>query len=105
MIGKTVTVTIDRPLGSTHPKHKDMIYEVNYGYVKGVMAPDNQEQDCYVLGVEVAVKSFTGKVIAIIEREDDCEDKWIVSNRDFTNEEIMSKVHFVEKYFKSTIRR
>ena len=34
MIGATVTVTVDRPLGSYHPEHKDMYYPVNYGYIK-----------------------------------------------------------------------
>lgn len=27
-LGKIVTVTIDRPLGSAHPKHDDMIYPI-----------------------------------------------------------------------------
>lgn len=26
VIGRTVTVTVDRPLGSYHPEHKDMYY-------------------------------------------------------------------------------
>lgn len=44
-IGRTVTVTVDRPLGSYHPEHKDMYYPINYGYVEGIMAPDGEEQD------------------------------------------------------------
>lgn len=32
MIGKIVTVTVDRPLGSCHPEHKDIYYPINYGY-------------------------------------------------------------------------
>lgn len=31
MIGKIVTVTVDRPLDSFHPEYKDMYYPVNYG--------------------------------------------------------------------------
>lgn len=31
-IGKIINVKIDRPLGSTHPKH-GFIYPVNYGYI------------------------------------------------------------------------
>ena len=31
-LGEIVNVKIDRPLGSTHPKHK-FIYPVNYGYI------------------------------------------------------------------------
>ena len=44
LIGSTVTVTVDRPLGSFHPKHKDIYYPINYGYIEGVMAPDGEEQ-------------------------------------------------------------
>jgi len=29
-IGRTVTVMVDRPLGSYHPEHKDMYYPINY---------------------------------------------------------------------------
>ena len=50
MLGKRVKVKIDRPLGSCHPKYKDLYYPVNYGYVEGVIAPDGEEQDAYILG-------------------------------------------------------
>ena len=40
IIGATVTVTVDRPLGSYHPEYKDMYYPINYGYIERVMAPD-----------------------------------------------------------------
>ena len=52
---KRITVTIDRPLGSKHPTH-DFIYEVNYGYIEGIIAPDGEEQDVYVLGIDYPVK-------------------------------------------------
>ena len=45
IIGKSVKGTIDRPLGSAHPRHKEMIYPINYGYVDGVFADDGAEQD------------------------------------------------------------
>lgn len=60
VIGRTVTVTVDRPLGSYHPEHKDMYYPINYGYVEGIMAPDGEEQDAYILGVDEAIEKFTG---------------------------------------------
>ena len=62
VIGRTVTVTVDRPLGSYHPEHKDMYYPINYGYVEGIMAPDGEEQDAYILGVDEAIEKFTGKI-------------------------------------------
>ena len=92
MLGKTVRVVVDRPLGSYHPRHKDIYYTVNYGYIEGIMAPDGEEQDAYILGVNVPVKEFEGKIIAIIHREDDVEEKWVVApkNITFTKEDIKS---------------
>ena len=106
MIGSRVTVKIDRPMGSYHPKHKDIYYPINYGYIEGIMAPDGEEQDAYVLGVDGSVQEFTGIVIAIIHRYDDVEEKWVVASEDmmFTREEIEKLVHFQEQYFKSEIR-
>lgn len=106
MIGKIVTVTVDRPLGSYHPEHKDMYYPANYGYVEGNIAPDGEEQDAYILGVNEPVQEFTGRIIAIIHRFDDVEEKWVVAPEDatFTKDEIMQQVEFQEKYFKSEIR-
>ena len=42
------------------------------------MANDGEEQDAYVIGVDRPIKSFTGKIIAIIHRYDDIEEKWAV---------------------------
>ena len=42
MISPVVTVTVDRPLGSCHPKHPDLYYPVNYGYIPGVMVPETR---------------------------------------------------------------
>ena len=78
MIGKTVTVTVDRPLGSAHPDYPEMIYPLNYGYIEGIMAPDGEEQDAYILGVSQPVERFTGRIIAIVRRADDVEEKWVV---------------------------
>ena len=106
MIGQIVKVIVDRPLGSYHPEHKDLFYSVNYGYIEGIIAPDGEEQDAYILGVNESVSEFTGKIIAIITRLDDVEEKWVVApeNMTFTKDEIIKQVEFQEKYFKSEIR-
>lgn len=105
MIGDIVTVTVDRPLGSYHPEHPDMYYPVNYGYIEGIIAPDGEEQDAYILGVDKPVQSFTGRIIAVIHRLDDAEDKWIVAPEgvSFTKEEIAQQVRFQEQYFQTEI--
>lgn len=106
ILGKTVKVVVDRPLGTYHPKHKNIYYSVNYGYIPDIMAPDGEEQDAYILGVDVPISAFSGKVIAVIHRIDDVEDKWVVSpaNKTFTKDEIIKLTDFQEKYFKSEIR-
>ena len=74
----TISVKIDRPLGSFHPEQREMRYPINYGYVEGVFAPDGEEQDAYVLGVDKPLTAFTGILTAIIHRINDIEDKWVV---------------------------
>ena len=106
MLGKTVTVLVDRPLGTYHPKHKDLYYPINYGYIPGILAPDGEEQDAYILGISEPIQQFTGKVIAIIHRLDDVEDKWVVAPADqpFTQAQILEQVAFQEQYFRSEIQ-
>lgn len=105
MTGKTINVKIDRPMGSSHPKYPDMIYPVNYGYVEGIIAPDGKEQDVYILGVNEPLEEFTGKIIAVIHRFDDVEEKWVAASDgvSFTKEEIAEAVRFQEQYFNTEI--
>lgn len=92
---------------SAHPEHPDIIYGVNYGYIQGVTGGDGEEQDAYVLGVDTPVDYFDGKVIAIIERLDDDETKWVVApeNVNFSDEEIKRLTFFQERFFKIRIER
>ena len=101
MLGKIVQVIVDRPMGSYHPKYKDICYSLNYGYVEGIMAADGEEQDAYVLGVNEPVAVFRGRVIAIIHRHDDVEEKWIVAPEgvSFSRDEIREMVWFQERFF------
>ncbi|MBT6691490.1 inorganic pyrophosphatase [Candidatus Parcubacteria bacterium] len=105
-LGQKVRVKIDRAMGSKHPKF-DMIYPINYGFIEGIMAPDGEELDAYILGVDKPVEQFTGQCIAVIHRTDDEDDKLIVvpEGEDYTDEEIRELTDFQEKYFKSEIIR
>ena len=105
MLGKIVTVTVDRPLGSAHPEWPEMIYPANYGYIAGIMAPDGEEQDAYILGVPEPVQQFTGRITAIVRRADDVEEKWVVCPPDmtFSKQEIAELIRFQEQYFQSEI--
>lgn len=101
IIGKIVEGTVDRPLGSAHPRHSEMIYPINYGYVNNVFAGDGAEQDVYIFGTNKPLKSFRGKVVAVWHRFDDVEDKWIVSlsGENIAEEKILGDISFQEQFF------
>jgi inorganic pyrophosphatase len=100
-LGKQHDVQIDRPLHSTHPRHPDIKYELNYGFVPDTCAADGHEVDVYVMGVDRPIDRFTGHCIAIIHRKNDTEDKLIIAPMgiNFTDAEIMTQTHFQEQYF------
>jgi inorganic pyrophosphatase len=105
-LGREVTIHVDRPMGSRHPEHS-FVYPVNYGYVPGVRAPDGDDLDAYVLGVDEPRSQFTGLCVAVIHRLDDDDDKLIVIPRgtDVTDKEIRAGTHFVERHFRSELLR
>lgn len=107
VLGSEVKGVIDRPLGSRHPRHPDMIYPINYGYVSGVLGGDGAEQDVYVLGEDKPLKTFCGRVIAVYHRLNDNEDKWIVSKdgKSFSDEEILESIDFQERFFDGKLYR
>ncbi|HUR24077.1 MAG TPA: protein-tyrosine phosphatase family protein [Acidimicrobiales bacterium] len=101
-LGRSVEVTIDRPLGSTHPEHPDLVYGVNYGFVAGTVAGDGEPVDAYVLGVDGPVGTVVGTVVAVIERTDDVEDKLVVAvagSGPWPAEAITEAVRFQEQWF------
>ena len=103
-LGKIVNVKIDRPMGSRHPKY-DFIYPINYGYVPNTISGDNEELDCYVLGVFEPIKEYKGRCIAIIHQINDSDDKLIIANKDYSDEAIRALTEFQERYFESEIIR
>lgn len=105
-LGKIVTVKMDRSMGSIHPKH-GFVYPVNYGYVPNTVSGDGEELDAYVLGVFKPLETFEGKVIAIIHRTNDNDDKLVVvpEGKNYNNDEIRALTEFQEQWFKSDIWR
>ncbi len=105
-LGKTVDILMDRPLGCVHEKEKyTLTYPVNYGFIPGVIGGDGEELDVYLLGVDEPIGKYTAKIIGIVHRENDTEDKLVAApgGKFFTKEEIAAKVHFQEKHYRSFI--
>ena len=105
-LNKIVTVNIDRKLGTLHPKHGFM-YMLNYGYIPNTKSPDGEELDAYLLGVFDPVDTFEGKVIAVIKRTNDNDDKLIVvpKDKEYTDDQIKALTEFQERFFESIIIR
>lgn len=80
---------------------------VNYGYVPNTVSGDGEELDAYLLGVFEPIEEFLGKVIAVIHRTNDDDDKLVVvpNDREYSDEAIRALTEFQEQYFESVIIR
>lgn len=105
-IGQMVHIKIDRALNSKHPKH-GFVYEANYGFVPDTKAPDGEELDAYLLGVNEPTEEYAGRCVAVIHRTNDDDDKLIIipDGTEISDEDILKATHFQEQFFKSEILR
>lgn len=104
-LGTAIAVTIDRPLGSRHPRHSDIYYPINYGFVPGTISLDGAELDIYLLGVFMPVETFTGTCIGVIHRTNNNDDKLIVvpDGKTYPRSQIRALTEFQERFFTSTL--
>ena len=104
-LGKTVDIKIDKPIGSIHPEHPGLTYPINCGYLSNVFGGDGEELDVYLLGVDVPVEEYTARIIGIVHRHNDVEDKLVAAPEGlkFDPKKISEAVHFQEQYYESEI--
>jgi len=105
MARKVDQAIIDRPIG-----YQDSFgnrYPINYGYIPNLFAEDGEEQDVYIVSEKVRepLKCFEGELVAVIHRQDDVEDKWVLtlSSEIVILEDIKGGYVDVTEYFDSTI--
>ena len=106
-LGKTVKIEIDRPIGYVHRKgEKTLVYPINYGYIPDVLGGDDEELDVFLVDVDEPVSTYEGRIIGIVYRADDVEDKLIMAPEgvSLTASQMARAVYFQEKYYKTTIR-
>lgn len=104
--GKNVTVIVDRPIGHIQKRGKYTVrYKVNYGHVPEITDEAGVALSAYVLGVKEPVESYVGQVVAIVNSENDAEDKLVIAPEGtvLNQAQIAGKIHFREKYYKSTV--
>ena len=94
-----------RPIGSIHPKHPGLIYPINYGYIPNVFGGDGEELDVYLLGIDVPIQECTARIIGIVHRHNDAEDKLVAAPEGlkFDKNKISEAVHFQEQYYENEI--
>ncbi len=104
-LGQRLQVKIDRPIGSYHPRHPNLKYELNYGFIPNTQAADGHEVDAYIIGKFEPLDSFEGDCIAIIHRIDDVEDKLVIAppGQQVSDDEIWQQTAFQEGFFKSVL--
>ena len=107
-LGKIVEVEIDRPIGTPHPKHPEIIYPINYGYIPNVYGGDGEELDVYILGIDEKIEEggrTTVKIIGIVYRKNDVEDKLVAApeGKEYTPEQIEKIIHFQEQFYESHV--
>lgn len=104
ILGKKVTVIVDRPYGSIHLTLQDVVYPYNSGYVLNqTMMEDAEFQDAYIVGVEEPIEKFTGYVIGIVYHKDAVTSKWIVAPAGMNiNKDAIIQLLAIEEQFYDT---
>ena len=101
-LGRSVDMKFDRPVGfQSKPEYTP--YPINYGFIENIYSLDGGEVDCYYLDSDEPLNEASGKVVAVVKRFDDVENKLVVSNQNHSKEEIHDAINFIEQYFDSII--
>jgi len=81
------------------------VYELNYGFVPGTMAPDGEPLDVYIVDAAEPLTECEAEVIAIIRRRDDIEDKLVarIGSASWSAHEIEVAASFQERWFDSYV--
>ncbi len=105
-LGKNISIVIDRPKGYVHEKDAyTLVYPLNYGFIPGVKGGDGEDLDVYLLGVPTPVREADCRVIGVVYRKNDLEDKLIAApaGMRFTLEEMQAAVAFQERWYDTEI--
>jgi inorganic pyrophosphatase len=83
---KESEIEIDRPKGSRHPRREELVYPVDYGYLKGTLSSDNEGIDVFCGSAE---GSLVDAIICIVDMyKRDSEMKVLVGCTEEEKEEI-----------------
>lgn len=105
LLGKTVTVTVERPYGSLDLRSEGEL-SVNCGYIEeDVTMDDTDLKNAYIVGVHEPLESFTGVVIALLYHEEDDGIYTVVGRQGeiIDHNLVIQEIGMVEQYYNSRI--
>ena len=107
LIGKNITVQVDRPIGSKHPMNESMTYPINFGQTSDIKSELRKNVDVYVMGVDEPCDNFHGTCIAVVYPPRNKGFRLIVApeGKRYNFHEMTAAVDFQERFFKSKILR
>lgn len=94
-IERHVVVYVDKPMGSIHPRF-GWNYPINCGYVRHACTIYGDDLTAYIIGIDRPVDIFSGKVIAVVYRQEDKSYRLVVApdGMDFNDSEIAKALEF-----------
>lgn len=98
MLGKYAKVKVTRAMHSPDPV-KGFRYGLNFGAVEGLSPSSGAVMMAYIMGIDHPVKSFDGRIIAIIHHRGKERDILVVApkSKKFIVNEIQQAISFAEK--------
>ena len=105
LLGKTVTVLVDRPYGSLDLRAEGQT-TVNCGYIEeAVTMEDCEIKEACIVGVHMPAEKFTGVVIALVYHEEDSHIHAVVARKGavIDHDEVIQEIGMVEQYYHSRI--
>lgn len=81
-------VVIDRPKGSHHPRYRDVVYPLDYGYLDGTTAGDGDGIDVWI--GSTGSPTITAVICTVDRRQRDTEIKVLLGCNEHEEEQILA---------------
>ena len=95
---KSSEMVIDRPKGTAHPGYPDLVFPLDYGYLKGTTGGDGHEIDVWLGTAAHHRLTAIACTVDILKKDAEikliigCTEAEIAIIRDFYNNEYMSDI-------------
>lgn len=98
MLGKYVRVRVTNPIHSLN-RQFGFVYQLNFGVIEGKKRYDSNAAGAYIMGINHPVRTFDGRVIAVIRRAESNAAVYVVApkNMRFISYQIQDAIAFAEK--------